>query len=188
MAVNISAAGLNGRCSAYAASPAGQAKMNSVLTAKRQGGGLNEKTDAGSPLVTVAQMRAATNDFVAIIKKHAASAGLPASVMADVESFQISSFVENSDGSVSASLSMAADLSRESLQPQKYGGAFNIVALFNAGYSANARVKGYWETAGGEIWSKQSRDGLHFMQAAVSEFVSKYGAAYNVTVSLDGQY
>lgn len=69
------------------------------------------------------------------------------------------------------------ELDRESLWKQGYpGGVDNIAALMNQGYSAKDYVYGEWPTgSGNRIRSKKSRQGAHFMQAAVEHFNTQYG-------------
>lgn len=186
--MGVNAGAIASKLNSYTNSSIGKERMRSTIQNIRKSGGIGARTEAGSVVVTYAAIHAAAKDLISIIKKHAASAGIPASVMSDVESFQEAGFSENGDGSVNVSLSMSADLSRSSLEPSTYGGAYNIVALFNAGYSAKGTVYGHWESAGVDVLSLPQREGLYFLQAAIDEFSAKYGDAYNVTVSLDGQY
>lgn len=186
MAVNVSS--LAAKLNAYANSGEGRARIASKVIELRRSGGMNTRTEAGDLVISFAQIQAAAADLVSMVRKHAASAGLPASVMADVESLQQSGFTENEDGSVHVELTMTADKSRASVQPEKYDGSYNIVAAFNKGYNASGSIRGYWESAGEEVWTRQSRQGLYFLQAAIAEFSAKYGAEYKVTVKLSGEY
>lgn len=75
---------------------------------------------------------------------------------------------------------------RPSLNPAKYGGVDNIVALFNNGYKASDYVYGNWH--GNRVRSTISRPGLNFMQEAVSDFNGGYGAANDIVAKLSGEY
>lgn len=70
------------------------------------------------------------------------------------------------------------DLYRYSLVPSKYDGINNIAALLNSGYSAGHTVHGMWH--GNKISSLPMRDGAHFIDNAVNEFMSNYAGEYGV--------
>lgn len=117
----------------------------------------------------------------------AGSCGLPSSVMSHIDSASHSVPVINKeDGSGHITISLGGDLSRPSLDPSRYYGIDNIVALFNSGYSARDYVFGEWH--GKETQSLLQRPGLHFMEAAVNDFNSGYGPAHNATARLVGDY
>lgn len=85
------------------------------------------------------------------------------------------------------------DLHRDSLfpgdedHPGYPDGYANIAALMNRGYSAKNYVYGEWpEGSGKRIRSKRSRQGTHFMQAAVDHFNIQYGT--NATAELSSEY
>jgi hypothetical protein len=107
------------------------------------------------------------------------------------------------DGGYEVELRFNRDnLRRRSLYPKGYPrGVRNIVALFNIGYEAEDFVYGVWvhhssstvlpdsiDGFGGVIQSRMSRDGLWFMQAAVREFVDRYGTQYDVRAVLSSVY
>lgn len=71
-------------------------------------------------------------------------------------------------------------LSRPSLQPEDFDGAYNIVALLNKGYWAPGAVYGEWH--GEEIWSKKKRVAEKYIQDAVAKFESLYGAETEVFI------
>lgn len=134
------------------------------------------------------EMSLAGREMAALLNKHAASAGLPATVMQHVESFRPGIPTVNKNGSGSVIVRMTDDASRQSLQPQRYGGVQDIVMLFNDGYDAANQIRGRWISSTGEdrgvVKSLQSRPGLFFIQAAIDEFNATYGARYNVTATL----
>lgn len=180
------------RLGKWVSSPEGQKRISEKLNIYRSGGdqhvNSSGKTYGGSTIVTYDQMEIAARDFIAIVRKHAASSGLPESVMAHIESLYAAPISVNSDGSASIDISMSDDPHRESLQPERFDGLENIVAAFNVGIDAEGSVFGTWKSRGIDTWSRKSRKGLHFIQAAVNEFNAQYGAKYNVTVSINSQY
>lgn len=171
----------------YIASDAGRKQIQQKMFELRSGCG-GGKTSNGSTVMTYNQMQDAAEELVALIRKHAASSGIPASVMAHVESFKASSIIVKGDGSAEASINMTDDPRRPSLLPEDFDGVENIVATFNRGVNAAGKVYGYWASAGKDVWSQQTRPALHFMEAAINEFNAKYGKTYNVTVTLNAQY
>lgn len=187
MGVSVSA--IAAKLDAWEKSDDGQKKIREIIKDIQKSKGHSGKTGTGDIIVTHEQMEAAAKDFISMIRKHAASSGIPDSVMGHIESFQDSPLVENPDGSVKIEINMLDNPRRESVQPSTYQrGSDNIVAAFNVGYSAKGQVFGQWETAGKSIWTLKHRDGLYFLQRAVEEFNAKYGKKYNVTVTLDSQY
>lgn len=76
-----------------------------------------------------------------------------------------------------------SDLHRESVAPDRYDGIDNIAALLNNGYRANDAVFGVWEKHNGEsafIMSLPFRDGAHFVEQAINDFMGNYSSEYNV--------
>lgn len=190
--MSLSEAEIMARLNKWVTSSEGQKRISEKLISYRSGADQHVnstgKTYGGSTIITYDQMEIAARDFISILRRHAASAGLPASVMEHIESFYSAPIVVNADGSASIDISMADNPHRESLQPDDFDGLDNIVAAFNSGIDAKGSVFGTWKSRGIDTWSKRSRKGLHFIQAAVSEFNAHYGAKYNVTVTIDSQY
>ena len=190
MGVNLGA--INSKLDAYAKSSVGQKRMNDTIlnyvrdSSKRVTA--RGVTEGGSQIVTQQHMWDIADALVGYIKRAAASCDLPESVMAHIESFEVESAEELSPEVYHVGIKMFDNPRRESVQPEKYEGAYNIVALFNAGYSAKARVYGYWETADENIWTLQRRDGLHFIQEAVAKFNHVYGNVCDVTVFVSSEY
>lgn len=148
-------------------------------------------TQAGDSVLTINRMKEMSNILIRTFVKH--SAGLPSSVAAHFGSLKATPPKRLSDGSYSIEISFADDLSRASLQPYDYGGARNIIAIFNNGYPNNggsseaiSHVSGFWH--GEYVHARGSREGLHFMQAAVDEFNGTYGSVYDVYVTLASVY
>lgn len=194
MGINLS--GIQSKVNAFANSPAGKAKIRKAILSESGTG-----TGSGDGIIDLEKRRQemiiAGQEMLAIIRKHAASAGLPASVMAHAESFVAGPPNINDDGSGSLSVWMSDNAGRPSLQPSMYEPIYNIVALFNNGYDAGGVVYGSPEveiegqqSINGFFYvkSKQHRDGLGFMQSAVAEFNTRFGDKYNVTAKLSGTY
>ena len=79
------------------------------------------------------------------------------------------------------------NLHRDSLQPDKYGGIDNIVALLNNGYTAGGTVFGKWH--GVDIYSLRQRSGSGFIQNAVRQFMDRYASEYNIIdIEISGEY
>ena len=76
-----------------------------------------------------------------------------------------------------------SDLHRDSIVPERYDGIDNIAALLNNGYRAHDVVFGIWEKHNGDsayIMSLPFRDGAHFVEQAIDDFMGNYGSEYNV--------
>lgn len=85
------------------------------------------------------------------------------------------------------------DLSRDSLAPDFYDGIENIAALLNNGYSAANTVYGIWLGHGYadnfNIPSLREREGLHFVQNAVKDYMANYAPEYGViNIQVDDVY
>ena len=82
------------------------------------------------------------------------------------------------------------DLSRESLAPDKYDGVENIAALLNSGYTAGHAVYGIWKGHGDERRaSLVERDGAHFIEQAIRDFMGNYASEYGVIdIEVDDVY
>lgn len=192
----IDAASIGRKVFDWSTSQRGQSKMRA--TVKDYIRKDKRVTDAGSEVLTRAAMEELGSELVRMIMWSASASGLPASVQNNVNSLQRGAVKMYADGSMSCELTFTDDLSRPSLEPEwsykgestirgGYSGVKNIIAIFNNGYEgANPHVWGIWH---GEIWhAKASREGLHFIEEAIREFESKYGARYGVQVVILGPY
>lgn len=151
-----------------------------------------QTTDAGGKVLTMAKIRELANILVSKVNACANGSGLPSSVAQDVSSLKCGRVSRGANG-FSVELNFTGNLTRPSLEPNRYGGVTNIIALFNKGYPVNGgnpdairHVSGYWH--GQYVFARGSREGLHFLEAAVAEFNAEYGAQYDITVQLDVQY
>lgn len=185
--MNIDFSSISSKVNKYIASDDGKKKIQQKMSELRSGHG-GSKTSGGSIVLTYDQMQDAAKELIALIRRHAASAGLPPSVMVHVESFEDSKIIVKGDGSAEISINMMDDPKRPSLLPEDFDGVENIVAIFNRGVHAQGAVYGYWASAGKDVWSQGTRPALHFMESAINEFNMKYGGKYDVTVTLNAQY
>ena len=138
------------------------------------------RTKAGSRVVTENDMREAAKKLVQTIRDTALGCNLPSSVAAHFGSLKVGKLQRQPDGSYIIEINFTDDLTRESLQPEKYGGVRNIVAIFNNGYPSDrgrseaiSHVSGWWH--GKETTALEFRQGLYFMQDAVNDFNLNYG-------------
>lgn len=176
---------------AYVDSSKGKQRMKSTLDGYIKKN--VSETKAGSRVLTESDIMAAGEALARMIKAAANSSDIPASVASDIDSLRPGKLKKMPDGSYTLEFSFTADLSRPSLEPYKYGGVDNIVAIFNNGYPADKgkqeaikNVWGYWH--GAYIHALGYRQGLHFMQAAVNDFNANYGAKFNMFATLADCY
>ena len=86
------------------------------------------------------------------------------------------------------------DLSRDSLAPDEYPeGIDNIAALLNKGYNAANTVYGIWAGHGYagsfNIPSLREREGLHFIENAIRDYMANYAPEYGViNIDVDDIY
>lgn len=151
-----------------------------------------QTTEAGGKVLTMAKVRELAGILVSKVNAHAGGSGMPASVAQSVNSLSCGR-VSRSAAGFSVELNFTGNLARPSLNPGRYGGIENIIALFNKGYpedgsraEAISHVSGYWH--GQYVFARGSREGLHFLEAAVAEFNAEYGSRYDIVVQLDVKY
>lgn len=189
MAIDIGT--IMSKVNSYAKTSDGKKRMDDTIRSYRMGGdsrvNATGKTYGGGSIVTEAEMASMARDMLAMLRRAAASADLPASVMEHIESFRFSTPFIEADGSATVQIYMTDSPGRPSLYTEKYShGVENIVAIFNCGYDASGVVYGKWH--GEKIVSKDHRDGKFFMQAAINEFNAKYGGEFDVVAELDAEY
>ena len=151
------------------------------------------RTKAGSRVVTQRDMLDAARKLVQTIKDTAHGCDLPTSVLAHFDSLSIGKLRRQVDDSYTIEINFTDDLTRESLQPEKYGGVRNIIAIFNNGYPADrsrseaiSHVAGYWH--GKETVALEFRPGLYFLQDAVNDFNMNYGMPLGMYAELGAVY
>lgn len=194
MGVNLGS--ITSKLNSYVKSPAGKSRIQETIKSYARGDShyvnTTGRTLSGDRMITQQEMRDVARELVFYIKQAAASCDLPNSVMDHIESFDIVTASEESDDFYYIGLSMTDNARRESVQPEKYDGVDNIVALLNTGYPKDGRsvgrVFGYWKTADKDIWTLPQREGLRFIQQAIDRFNSTYAKEYNVTVFLSSEY
>ena len=182
MAVNIGS--IMGKVQAFSKTTVGQKKIDNAISYIRGHGGVSA---AGGRVRTAKDIDAAANVMERLIRASAGQSGLPSSVFAELSNgLTHGAPVVSPDGQGRVGIYIYGDTYRPSLDPARYGGIDNIIALFNNGYKASDYVYGNWH--GNRIKSTISRPGLQFMQAAVSDFNSGYGAANDIVAKLSGEY
>ena len=151
------------------------------------------RTKAGSRVVTQRDILDAARKLVQTIKDTAHGCDLPTSVLAHFDSLSIGKLQRQADDSYTIEINFTDDLTRESLQPEKYGGVRNIIAIFNNGYPADrsrseaiSHVAGYWH--GKETVALEFRPGLYFLQDAVNDFNMNYGMPLGMYAELGAVY
>lgn len=182
----------------FSKSKKGKEKIKECLDGYRSEGVTT--TAAGSKLLTDEGMIEMANVMIQSLKNIANSYatqsdenssddahGIPNSILAKhFDTLYASNIQKNSDGTSVIYINFGGDLSRDSLYKEKYGGVDNIIAIFNNGYHAKNYVYGYWHDQ--PTHSRKNRDGLHFIQQAISDFNDVYGNRYNVTAIAGEQY
>ena len=152
-----------------------------------------KRTKAGSRVITEHDMKIAANKLVETIRGTAQGCGLPASVAAHFDSLKVGKLERQADGSYKIEINFTDDLTRESLEPARYGGVRNIIAIFNNGYPSDrgrsealSHVSGFWH---GEYTTALGfRQGLYFMQDAVNDFNLNYGMPLGMFAEVGAVY
>lgn len=151
------------------------------------------RTEAGGRVVTENDMKKAANKLVQTIRSTAIGCNLPPSVAAHFGSLKVGKLQRQPDGSYIIEINFTDDLTRGSLQPEKYGGVRNIIAIFNNGYPSDggrseaiSHVFGWWH--GKETAALGSRQGLYFMQDAVNNFNMNYGMPLGMYAEVGAVY
>lgn len=175
-------------------SDAGQAKINrEIYKLRREKQGIY-RTEGGSNIVTIDAMHRAAQIMIKVLQETASAHRLPASVLDHFNSLEYNApMVAGKQGEwYAVEIYFEDDLSRPSLlivsgkrAGQRTGeGIDDIVSLFNTGYEYTGHiVTGVWDShpeAPAPLVARRSRDGLNFMEEAVSSFNRQYGAMYNV--------
>ena len=152
-----------------------------------------KRTKAGSRVITYRDMIEAGDKLVQHIRSSAQSYDLPPSVAAHFDSLKRGRVERQPDGSYTMEINFTDDLTRESLEPARYGGVRNIVAIFNNGYPSDggrseaiSHVSGWWH--GKYTTALGSRQGLYFMQDAVNDFNLNYGLSLGMYAEVGAVY
>lgn len=173
----------------YTASAEGQEKINNLVNKVMLGSiKLEAKGDYGTP-------EEAADKFVEVLKKeinsHAISQGglsgrgLGGTAIDALTNIEHGVPIKIDQNHYKIEVWFRGNLHRDSLAPDYFEGIDNIVALLNKGYSAHNVVYGTWSGHGYadsfNIQSLQNRDGLHFIENAVTDYMSNYSNKYGVT-------
>lgn len=149
------------------------------------------KTGAGSLLTslpTTKVMERIGGEFVDTVCRIARGHGVPESVMEHLEGMRVGDPQKLDECTYSVDLFVGGDTSRPSLRPDDYDGVYNIVAVFNNGYSKDSIKYIYGEWHNWFFRALPKREGLHFLEAAASEINKKYAGRYNIEILLGEDY
>lgn len=184
---NINLDSIMKKVTAYSRTDSGKAKMRDVIERYKKEG-IN-RTVTGSRVMTEKDMWTAATKMIDVLRSTAQSFGLPASVMQHFDSLECTKIYKMRDGSSEIHIFFGDDLHRDSLQPENYEGARNIIAILNNGYDEKHEIENVWgKWHGVRIHGLSQRTGLQFIQQAVMDFNSNYGADYNVTAFVGEEY
>lgn len=154
---------------------------------------VNEYMTGAGTLITpqnISPTDIAAKEFIDVMKNRiashaghgegmAASGGLGSTAVSAVSNISSSDVKIVSDGhEFEVGIGFDGDLSRPSLQPDRYGGVYNIATLLNEGYNANGYVSGEWH--GNWIRSLKDRQGAEFIDEAKSEFMKTRANEFGV--------
>lgn len=185
----------------YENSDKGKKHIQSIVKAYQDKG--ISTTRGGGRILTDEDMYEAAAKFIHVLNLTADEYDLPDSIKKHFRTMGYSKIHKLADGTEVIWIYFTDDLSRQSLYSDGYDGVENIVALFNKGYEAKNFVYGDWDghSPTGEarvdnrsiessayIRSRIKREGLHFMQQAVSDFNGNYGSDYNVIAKIGKDY
>lgn len=187
MSININIDSVMAKTEAYARSVSGKLKMKECIE-KYAGKGVGT-TAAGGRIMTEENMEKAAGKLIEALKNAARGCDLPPSVMEHFDTLSASTPAKLPDGSTVIYVRFGGDLHRESLMPQAYDGAYNIVALLNNGYDEEPNIGKVWGVwRGNRIHGLTQRTGLGFIGQAIRDFNAKSGREFNVTAVAGEDY
>ncbi len=185
--MSINTSSIMSKIEAWSKTDAGKRRMKEVIDRYQKEG--RKATAAGSTMLTADTMYKAAGKLIETLRSTAIDMGLPDSVLEHFDSLEPSAPFKMPDGSTTMYIYFHDDLHRDSLQPNKYAGADNIIAVLNNGYEKHeniAKVWGVWHDM--KIHGLTERTGLQFMQKAVSVFNGRYGSMYHATAEVGPEY
>lgn len=189
--MNINMGAIMRKTVTFSDSPEGKRRMKACLEKYEKEG--RTTTAAGDKLISEDMMWEAAAKMIQVLRDVARDFDLPESVMKHFGSLDCSSPMRMPDGSMRVYIyfddGFDNSLHRDSLQPDKYGGVDNIIAVLNNGYSKHenmAKVWGVWHDI--RVHALTERTGLHFIQQAVDDFNGNYGYEYGVTAVAGEDY
>lgn len=178
--MNINMSSIMSKTKAFSESPEGKRRMKACLEKYEKEG--RASTGAGDKLITEKMMWEAGAKMIDVLRSTAHSMDLPESVVEHFDSLVCLPPIRMPDGSYTMEICFTDNLHRDSLRPDLYDGANNIVAILNNGYSENKNMEKVWGVwRGTRIHALTGRTGLRFMQQAAMDFNASYGAEYGVT-------
>ena len=161
------------KCNAYFSSPAGLKNIEEIGQKKISG-----STRSGSGGTNVCSPDDLADKLVSVLRKAMENSGLSENAMNSIGDISYSVH-KLSDGKYMITVYFTGDLTRPSLQPEKYGHIDDIVLLFNNGVDHAMRpIKGKWH--GEEIYNRTVIPGLHFLEQAIIDFKGNYGSECNI--------
>lgn len=165
---------------AYTETPAGKKKVQNFI---KQAKVAHIRLSSGQVIHTPEE---AAGKFIEVLHNSIDSSGLSSgaiSAVSDIEHGAAQSIGENK---WVIDVYFKGDLSRPSLDDERYDGIDDIVALFNNGVDHRMHpVHGDWH--GKETWSKTVIPGSHFIEQAIRDFMGNYATEYNVIdISVQG--
>lgn len=168
--------GINEKLAAWVKSPAGQKKLRASQKAAARSGKQFGSGEDQKKLTTYYADRLMT-----ILDHHITDAGYDFAEFLGVVDTRVA---ESGQFEVHINFD-PEEISRPSLYEAGYPeGVYDIVALLNRGYRADDSVYGQWR--GASVKSLPARDGLHFLEAAMEEFNTRY--AGTATAILNEKY
>lgn len=126
--------------------------------------------------------------FIEVLQNEICSSGLSKDAIDAVSNLSHGSAYRSGVNKYIIPIYFTGELSRPSLDPERYGGINNIVALLNSGVDHKMHaVHGEWH--GVETWSKTVIPGAHFIENAIRNFMSNYSTEYGVIdIDVDDVY
>ena len=168
--------GINEKLAAWVKSPAGQKKLRASQRAAARSGKQFGSGESQKKLATHF-----ADKLMDILASHITEAGYDFADYLGVVHAET-----NESGQLEVHINFdPEDIRRPSMYEAGYPeGVYDIVALMNRGYRADDHVYGQWR--GASVKSVQARDGLHFLEAAIEEFNTRY--AGTATAILNEKY
>ena len=162
----------------------GKEKIDKALTKKTKGG-KNPIKMAGIDFANV--LKNQINALSVPSGSDVSHGGLGETAVMALTQIDIEDPVLLKDGMYSIGISFSGDLSRPSLNPDKYDGIQNLAALLNNGYATRRPVHGTWH--GEDKWGLMKRQGANFIGSAVANFKSNYSSKYKIiSIEVDNAY
>lgn len=179
---SINMASILAKANSFMGTSEGQTRKNTTVN-KAILGQINLKSGFGGSAHTPEE---AASKFIEVLFASINSSGLSSGAIDAISNIECGDATNIGGNLYTIKVYFAGDLSRPSLNEEKYGSINDIVALFNNGVDHVMRpVHGTWH--GKETWSRTVIPGTHFIENAVNTFMSSYASEYNViNISVEG--